>query len=104
VAVKAQIKSSIAEDLFDSDDGDVVDGWTRVTDQEGDDGRWYRYHTLVVQDPTGRYWGIDYSMGLTENQDNDFPWKPDYQPPPEFIDIVEMYGLEITTTVWKEMA
>jgi hypothetical protein len=103
VAVKAEIKSSIAENLFWGSDGDVVDGWTRITDEEGDDGRWERHHTLVVQDPTGRYWGIYYSMGLTENQDHTYPWKPDYQPAPEFIDIVEMYGLQVTSTVWKEM-
>jgi hypothetical protein len=102
--VEAQIKSSVAEELFDGNDGDVIDGWTRITDQENGDGRWYRYHVLVVQDPTGLYWGIYYSMGLTENQDHDYPWKADYRETPEFIDITEMYAQEITQTVWKEKA
>ena len=46
-----------------------------IYEEEGDEGRWERYMTTVV-DLLGKHYAIDWSRGLTESQDNSFFEQP----------------------------
>jgi len=76
----ATIRAAAAEELYcdgEGADGDTIDGWTLVGDaQEHDErqSRWHQRYWLVVRDHEGATWGLSYGLGLTEYQENDFPW------------------------------
>lgn len=80
--IERTIDPELAQELSEISDGIGVGDWIRVTDQEGDQGRWERHHLLVLRyvgadadpDPDANLYGIHYSLGLTECQENDFPW------------------------------
>jgi hypothetical protein len=62
-----------AEFLFEG--GELVGEWEYVVQQEGDSHRWHTGWTLVLRHiPTGELWGLEYETGLTENQENSYPW------------------------------
>ena len=94
------ISTDLVEDLFNNDaDGFTIPGyaWTRVTSVEGDDHRWEREHTLVLKHDDGTFWGIDYRTGLTEMQENSYPWRPSYGDRPETLELRRMEPETVTT-------
>lgn len=41
----------------------------------GDQGRWHEKFWMVLrEDAAGETWGVRYGVGLTENQEDDYPW------------------------------
>src|SRR5260221_4946377 len=72
------LPGAVAEALSDSDDGDVRDGWRRVCEQEGDEGRWLRHMRLILSpaDAPGELYALDFALGLTE-----LPWTGDAESP-----------------------
>lgn len=54
---------------------EMVFGLPEVYEEEGDEGRWERYMTTVV-DLLGDHYAINWSRGLTESQDNYFYAQP----------------------------
>lgn len=42
-----------------------------ITDQH----RWQTYYTMVVQDPEGNYWRLNWSQGSTEYQDTGWEYE-----------------------------
>ncbi len=93
----AYIDPELAEDLYDSDDGDMVAGWTRVTDRRDGNRRWMEEHTLIVADPAGLTWGLHYQVGLTESQASEFPWRGAVDP----LVLTRLYPHTVTHTVWR---
>lgn len=73
--ISVTISAETAEMLAFESDSTVFNGWTKVASVEGDESRWSRNYTLVLKDPDGLFWGIDYSVGATEEQENDMPWQ-----------------------------
>lgn len=59
----------------ESDPGGTAGDFTYVTTIEGGQRRWMQGVTVVVSDPTGAFWGLDYDRGLTEEQPNEYPWR-----------------------------
>ncbi|MFA5626131.1 MAG: hypothetical protein WC965_01440 [Thiohalomonadaceae bacterium] len=52
---------------------DGNDEFDLVDTVETDSGRWHRYMLAVFRsNETGRYYGFPYSVGLTENQENEY--------------------------------
>lgn len=47
------------------------DEWRQVAEFEGDDHRWQREVSTVIE-ARGRYWRIDWMRALTETSENDF--------------------------------
>lgn len=93
-----KIPAEVAEILCYSNDGREHEGWRKMYDQERGSGRWNAHHWLVLQEiATGDQYAVEYSLGLTENQENDFPWKPDYQERPEFVDAFQVWPTTIIT-------
>jgi arylamine N-acetyltransferase len=92
--------SEVAESMFWASVGETADGWTKVGEQEGDDGRWTRTISVVVLDPEHNLWAFDYQQGLTENQDNDYPWMRWYSEDPDEIEVYAVRPHVITVTEW----
>lgn len=91
------VPAELVEALYDSfKDGFQEGDWTRVMVKDGDEGRWRRHHTLVLRHADGGFWGIDYETGLTEMQDHDFPWRPEYGSPPETVELRAMYPVPVS--------
>lgn len=82
--------------------GGSFEGWTHVDEEQGDDRRWYRTNMVVLRGPDGMTYAFDYEEGLTENQENMYPWGDRYDKnPPEEIDVYRVIPVEITKTEWR---
>ncbi len=93
------IDAAAAEMLAFAKDGTTENGWTKVTREQDEHSRWHRNYTLVLKDTAERFWGLLYSVGATEEQENEMPWvglSDDEQ-----IDLIRLYPHTVTTTVYK---
>lgn len=69
---KAALQEIIEEDHYAlSAEKDKCEGFTTVSVEEGDEGRWVRWMTIVTQAPSGTYYKWEYARGLTENQEDE---------------------------------
>lgn len=93
----AHIDPGTAEELYDGEDGDVCDGWTRVADRRDRDRRWMQDWTLILRSPDGLLWGLSYQIGLTEHQEHAFPWRDAAGPLP----LTRLYAHTVTHTVYR---
>lgn len=71
--IKAKLEAG--EDLSEDEISSMVHELPQVHEEEGDEGRWERYMTTVV-DLLGDYYAIDWSRGLTESQENSYYEQP----------------------------
>jgi hypothetical protein len=60
-------------------DGETAGGWTLVGDIESHahysrQSRWHDRYWLVARNAEGETFGLEYGIGLTENQEDDLPW------------------------------
>lgn len=78
----ATITAQDAADLYDCDDGATAGPWTRAGTQHIRQSRWHDMYYLVVRDEAGQHWGLVYGDGLTEYQDNEWPWEYSDDPLP----------------------
>jgi len=68
-------KLEAGEDLSENEIRSMVHELPEVYEEEGDEGRWERYMTTVV-DLLGDHYAIDWSRGLTESQENSYYEQP----------------------------
>lgn len=68
------LETELARELAYVGVGETSDGWTVVSNEETDHGRWASIHTLVIKNESGEFFTADYSRGLTEYQDTK-PWE-----------------------------
>jgi hypothetical protein len=68
------ISSYDAEMLANTNPQMSSGNWTYVTTQDLGSRRWHSDHMLVVRHDDGSFWGLTYSVGLTEYQEHDYPW------------------------------
>lgn len=95
-----KITAYAAEMLAFSGDGTVEHGWTRVAREESGFSRWHRNYTLVLKDPDdGLFWGLLYSVGATEEQENDYPWMGKSAGEP--IELVRLYPHPVTRVEYR---
>ncbi len=102
------IDATDAAELFEIADGEVVNGWERLGEQEEGSDRWQDNHTLVIRrvedkgEYPGIYYGIAYSYGLTEYQEHEFPWRPGN---PAYagdqIPLIRLYRHRVVQTVYR---
>jgi hypothetical protein len=91
------IPAELAEELFDIEDGDTTEDlcWTRICEQGHGARRWSERRTVVVrEESTGYFWGFDYEHGLTEEQENMYPWDPYWVGDRSVSRAVEIYPLQ----------
>jgi hypothetical protein len=98
VNTTAYIDPELAEDLYESDDGDKIAGWTRITDRRDGNRRWMEDHTLIITDPEGLAWGLHYQVGLTEDQEDELPWRGTGDEP---LALIRLYPHTVTRTVYR---
>lgn len=71
--------------------------WTYVTSQDIGSRRWQSDHRMIMLHEDGTYWGLDYSIGLTEYQPHTLPWRDSDQP----IPLTRVWPHQITRTVYR---
>lgn len=70
------IPSDVVNELLWSSDGAHFSGWEKIKTEEGDQSRWHRWQALILRDITDdSFWAVDYREGLTENQEDVYPWQ-----------------------------
>jgi len=90
------IGAETAEELYEVDNGDTVSGWTRIGTQHVRRSRWYDQHYLVLADADGDLWGFTYEIGLTEEQEMDWPWDDG-----NAIPLIRLHRHEIVTVEYR---
>lgn len=98
-----KVSAELIENLFELE-GSSDDGWQFVDKNENGVGRWYRHHTMVVMDPEGNHWGIDYEVGNTENQEPKYPWMKSVwaENAPETVELYRVYPRIAQITVYTK--
>ena len=75
--------------------GDNADGFKLIEDKLVDTSRWSEIHEIVIQrNSDGKYFKDSYSVGATEQQDEQ-PWE--YEDP----DFTEVFKKEVTTFIYE---
>lgn len=86
---KLTITAESGRDLLRANPGEQAnDYYFKVTEQVDGSGRWTEHRTVVFRQlfNLNDYWAFDYEVGLTEYQENEYPW--------EHSDKVECYRVE----------
>lgn len=97
------IRPEETAELYELADGETRYGWTRVgTDDKhySRQSRWHNRYWLVLRDDTGDTWGLEYGIGLTEDQENDLPWEGRSKPVP----LHRLYPHTVTRVEYREDA
>lgn len=103
------IRAAAAEELYadgEGEDGDTVDGWTLVgqaQDHPHRKSRWHQRYWLIVRDHEDAFWGLDFGLGSTEMQENDFPWDSYYSKATSDTELplTRLYPHTITRTEYR---
>lgn len=92
---KTSIKSDILKDIHYGQG--TLGRWKWVDEEEGDSGRWSIHMTTVLQDVgTNKFWAYNWQAGLTEYQENDYPWYG-----VEEVELFEVVSVEVTVKEWR---
>jgi len=89
-----RISDDLAAELHMRDDGSQVGEWRQVGKQLIRTGRWTEHYWLVVTNGEGVF-GIEYEDGLTEDQENRYPWE---EGSGEEVELTPLVGVPVTTT------
>lgn len=85
---------NVREDNFE----EKVDGWRAVAFEEGDNRRWSQHCDVILTEDDETFWAFGVELGLTENQDNTFPWNNGWGS--ANVTVVELYQVwPITKTI-----
>lgn len=87
-----------AAELYEMDNGERHNDFTRVDVQLVRTSRWMEHYWLVVTRGEG-FFGVTFALGLTESQENDFPWE-DCDPHAP-IELTPLVPVEITRTEYQ---
>lgn len=75
--------------------GDGAEGFKLIEDKLVDTSRWSEIHEIVIQrNSDGKFFKDNYSVGATEQQDEQ-PWE--YEDP----DFTEVFKKEVTTFIYE---
>ena len=84
-------------------EGDKCDGYTVLKVIEGEDRRWSKLVEVYVQFPDERIFKWSFDSGLTEYQENEYPWdysdSGKWDPEPEEM---EKYTETVTVTKFRK--
>ncbi|MCX5066937.1 hypothetical protein OOJ91_13880 [Micromonospora lupini] len=85
-----------AEELYESEDGETVGPWTRVTQIAHEARRWMQGYSLILRDEAGALWALDYDLGLTEEQPHELPWENG-----EAVGLTRVYAHEVVQVEYR---
>jgi hypothetical protein len=89
-----KISDDLAAELHMRDDGSSVGEWRQVGKQLIRTSRWTEHFWLVVTNGSG-LWGVEYEVGLTEDQECRYPWE---EGSGEEIELTPLVGVPVTST------
>ena len=70
----------------------------KISDEYVESSRWSEFRELIFKDvTTGKFYAVDYSRGLTENQ-HEYPF--DYSP--EEVECFEVRQVSVIKQVWQK--
>ena len=82
-------------------DGTIEGIWKAEAVVEGEDRRWSRTVMVVLENTEdGNWYAYEYEQGLTENQENEYPWEGDYHPTGQ-IELFRVYPKTKITTDYR---
>jgi hypothetical protein len=97
------INSSIVDELYCSGVGAEVDGFRYIRDDCQGSGRWQSHHWMILEEiASNDFYAIEYSEGLTENQDHDFPWRSEYGDDPETVEAFRVYPKAVISVKYRK--
>lgn len=102
--ITTEIAEMMLEDSYGPYPGDWFEGWRVVAKEEGGDRRWMRGVSIYLQHgEDGPFYVLKYDKGLTENQDNEYPWRASWGNKPEKVTIDRVYPTTKTVqvTTWS---
>lgn len=83
--------------------GDTAGPWTLVINTEdaphSRTSRWHEKYWLVVSDAEGQTYGVEYGIGLTENQEDNLPWED--CPRDAVLPLIRLYAHTVTTVTYR---
>jgi hypothetical protein len=103
--VSKRITAGEAEELYadgEGEHGDVVGDWTLVggaLDHEHRQSRWHQRQWLIVRNRAGEFYGLDFGVGLTEDQEDEFPWRD--RPTDHGLSMTRLYPHEVTRVEYR---
>lgn len=100
------INASTAAELYadgEGNDGNEAGDWVLVGDVEdaphSRTSRWHEKYWLVVRNAEGETFGLEYGIGLTEDQEEDLPWE--FGDSDRELTLTRLYPHTVTTTVYR---
>jgi hypothetical protein len=78
--------------------------WVRVDEVEGASRRWEQHMQTIVKSPQGFFYCIGWDHGLTENQENSYPWRTWNNPEYQDVRIIKVEPYDVITTKWAAVA
>ena len=101
------ISAEHAKDLFHlyddhaplpEDEQDHAHGWTVLgSSPSGRDGRWHERYWMLLRNEAGETYGVEYGVGLTEDQEDDYPWSWGTSD----IPLLRLYPHTVTTVKYR---
>jgi hypothetical protein len=79
------------------DDNFVAHNWVVLGSAPSRTSRWHERYWLVLRADDDTVWGIEYGIGLTENQEDDLPWEDG----PDELQLTRLYPHEVTTVTYQ---
>lgn len=69
-----QAMAEISKDSYYLMDEGDYDGFEVIAIVDNGSGRWSTHMSTIIELPSGRLFSIDWESGLTEYQENEYPW------------------------------
>lgn len=89
--------NGIIDDDPVQDDTTTMHEWVVLGSAPSRTSRWHERYWLVLRNIDDEVWGIEYGIGLTENQEDDLPWEDG----PDELKLTRLYPHVVTTTEYR---
>lgn len=79
------------------DDTTTMHEWVLLGSTPSRQSRWHEKYWMVLRDADDALWGLEYGVGLTEDQEDDLPWDRATKPLP----LTRLYPHAVTTVEYR---
>lgn len=97
-----QAMSEISKDSYYLMDEGDYDGFKVIAIEDNGSGRWSTHMSTIIELPSGRLYSIDWESGLTEYQENEYPWNSSGRWHHEPIEVEKFEEVKIITRYKKK--
>lgn len=82
------------------DDTNTLHEWIVLGSVPSRTSRWHERYWMVLENVDGETYGLEYGVGLTEDQEDDLPWYGATRPLP----LTRLYPHTVTTVEYRTVA